>query len=89
MSGPGRRAALPLGGHARPEYLAPGGLAVRHYNREGRVREYDFSVLPAAGPLQRSLAVLFATRCTPDRWAAHCTSESSWRCLRRFTEFLA
>ena len=52
MSGRGRRAALPAGGHARPEYLVAdgqGGLVVRHYNREGRVREYDFAQLPVAG----------------------------------------
>ena len=52
VSGPGRRAALPAGGHARPEYLVAdgqGSLVVRHYNREGRVREYDFTSLPVAG----------------------------------------
>ena len=48
VSGRGRRAALPAGGHARPEYLVTdgqGGLVVRHYDREGRVREYDFAQL--------------------------------------------
>ena len=89
MSGPGHRASLPPDGHARPEYLVAAGLVVRHYNREGRVREYDFCALPVAGPMQRSLAVLFAARCTPDRWAAHATSETSWLYLRQFAEFLA
>ena len=59
MSGRGHRAALPAGGHARPEYLVAdgqGGLVVRHYNREGRVREYDFAQLPVPAPMQASLA---------------------------------
>ena len=54
MSGRGHRASLPAGGHARPEYLiadGQGGLVVRHCNREGRVREYDFASLPVAGVL--------------------------------------
>ena len=92
MSGRGHRASLPAGGHARPEYLVAdgqGGLVVRHCNREGRVREYDFAALPVAGPMQRSLAALFAARCTPDRWSAHATSGTSWLHLRQFAEFLA
>ena len=92
MSGRGRRASLPADGHARPEYLVAdgqGGLVVRHYNREGRAREYDFAALPVAGPMQASLAALFAARCTPDRWSAHATSRGAWIYLRRFAEFLA
>jgi len=90
VSGRGHRASLPAGGHARPEYLiadGQGGLAVRHYNREGRVREYDFASLPVAGPMQASLAALFAARCTPDRWSVHATSRGVWICLRQFAEF--
>ena len=92
MSGRGHRASLPAGGHARPEYLVAderGAVVVRHSNREGRVREYDFSQLPAAGPVQASLAALFAARCTPGRWAAHATSAGAWLLLRQFAEFLA
>ncbi len=92
MSGRGRRAALPAGGHARPEYLVAdghGGLMVHHHNREGRVREYDFAQLPVPAPMQASLAALFAARCTPDRWSAHDSSEGSWLQLRRFAQFLA
>jgi len=62
---------------------------VCHYNREGKVREYDFGELPVAGPMQASLAALFAARCTPARWTAHVTSAASWHHLRRFTESLA
>ena len=92
MSGRGHRAVLPAGGHARPEYLvadADGGLTVRHYNREGRAREYHFTQLPVPAPMQASLAALFAARCTQDRWSKHITSASAWRCIRRFAGFLA
>ncbi|MGH3122007.1 MAG: hypothetical protein ACRDNT_20945 [Streptosporangiaceae bacterium] len=92
MSGRGRRASLPSGGYSRPESLVAdgqGGLVVRHYNREGKVREYDFAELPVAGPMQASLAALFAARCTPGRWTVHVTSAASWHHLRRFTESLA
>jgi hypothetical protein len=92
VSGRGRRAALPAGGHARPEYLVAdghGGLVVCHHNREGRVREYDFASLPVPAPVQASLAALFAARCTPDRWLAHDSSQGSWLQLRRFAQFLA
>ena len=66
-----------------------GAVVVRHGNREGRVQEYDFSRLPAAGPMQASLAALFAARCMPGRWAAHATSAGAWLLLRQFAEFLA
>jgi hypothetical protein len=92
VSGRGRRASLPTGGHTRPEYLVAdgqGGLTVRHYNREGQVREYDFTELPVPAAMQASLAALFAARCTPDRWALHVTSRTSWVYVRRFAEFLA
>jgi hypothetical protein len=92
VSGRGHRAALPGAGHARPEYLVAdgqGGLVVRHCNRAGRVREYDFTALPVAGPMQASLAALFAACCTPGRWSAHGTSSGWWLVLRQFAEFLA
>jgi hypothetical protein len=91
VSGHGHRAALPAGGHSRPEYLAgdeKGALAVRHYNREGRVREYDFTALPVPAAMQASLAALFAARCTPDRWSVHATSRRTWIYLRQFAGFL-
>jgi hypothetical protein len=85
----GRGASRPPADHARPEYLAPDGWVVHHYNREGRVKDYDFSVLPVAEPMQRSLAVLFAARCVPHRWAAHVTSEAVWFLLVPFAEFVS
>ncbi len=92
MSGRGRRASLPERGHARPEYLlADGqdGLVVRHYNRDGDLREYDFGSLPIEGPMKASLAALFAARCTPNRWSAHDTSREAWVYVRQFAGFLA
>jgi hypothetical protein len=64
-------------------------MVVRHHDREGRVREYDFAQLPVSAPMRASLAALFAARCTPDRWSAHDSSEGSWLQLRRFAQFLA
>lgn len=92
MSGRGRRAALPDGGHSRPESLAQDGadgLVVRHFNGKGQVREYDFGSLPVAAPMRASLAGLFAARCTPARWAAHGTSGTAWSHLLHFTRFVA
>jgi hypothetical protein len=92
VSGRGRRATLPEGGHARPEYLVAdghGGLVVRHYNRDGHIREYDFGSLPVEESMKASLAALFAARCTPDRWSAHDTSREAWIYVRRFAGFLA
>lgn len=92
MTGRGRRAALPDGDHARPEYLITnqqGGIVVRHYNRHGQILEFDFSELPVAAPIQSSLAALFAARCTPARWSAHGTSKTVWIHLRQFAQFLA
>ena len=89
MSRRGRSASLPPAGHVRPDRLAPDGLVVHHYNIEGRIHDYDFANLPVAEPLQRSLANLFAGRCTPDRWTAHKTSGSQWVLLQGFAKFLA
>lgn len=89
MSGRGRPATIPAAGHARPEVLTGGGLLVRHYNRSGGRRDYDFATLPVAEPMQRSLAALFAVHCVPHRWAAHATSKARWGCVRNFAQFLA
>ncbi len=89
MSPRGRTASLPPIDHVRPEYLAPDGLVVHHYNGAGRVREYDFAVLPVAEPMQRSLAALFAARCAPHRWTVHASSTLYWRQLETFTAFLS
>lgn len=80
---------MPSADHARPEYLAADGLVVHHYNRFGRVKDYDFSTFPVAEPMQRSLARLFAARCVPHRWTAHGTSNHHWLQLRLFAEFLS
>jgi hypothetical protein len=85
----GRKASLPLADHARPEYVSSDGLVVHHYNRDGRVRDYDFSTLPVAEPLQRSLATLFADRCVPHIWGIHSSSENNWMHLEQFATFLS
>lgn len=85
----GRKASLPQAGHARPEYVSSDGLVVHHYNRDGRVKDYDFSALPVAEPTQRSLATLFADRCVPHIWSVHTTSENNWMLLEQFAAFLS
>ena len=89
MSPRGRKASLPSADHARPEPLAPEGLVVHHYNRSGRVKDYDFSTLPVAEPMQRSLAAVFAGFCRPDEWGAHVTSAGYWYQLEVFAKYLA
>ncbi|TLS46238.1 hypothetical protein FE633_09850 [Streptomyces montanus] len=89
MSRRGRRASLPPGDHSRPEPLDPGGLVVRHVDRNGRVRAYDFARLLVAEPMQRSLAVLFAARCTPNRWGSHRSSRLMFQLLEKFTALLS
>lgn len=85
----GREAALPPDDHTRPPPLAFNGLLVHHYNNRGQVKDYDFATLPVAQPLQQSLAALFASRCAPETWATHRSSQAYWRLLVRFTRFLA
>ncbi|WP_370123666.1 hypothetical protein [Streptacidiphilus sp. MAP12-33] len=51
------------------------------------MRIFDFSLLLAAEPMQRSLAVLFAAK-TP-AWGSHATSRGRFRDLRRFCEVTA
>lgn len=62
---------------------------VHHYNRDGRVKDYDFSTLPVAEPMQRSLASLFADRCVPHIWGVHSSSENNWMHLEQFAAFLS
>ncbi|QKW52661.1 hypothetical protein [Streptomyces buecherae] len=89
MSRRGRKASLPPADFSRPERIQPDGLVVRHYNTAGRVKEYDFSTLPIAEPVQRSLAELFAARCDPNHWSVHKSSKSVWHQLEKFATFLA
>jgi hypothetical protein len=53
------------------------------------VRSYDFSTLPVAEPMQRSLAALFAARCVPHRWSVHSSSQGHWYWVKAFTELVA
>jgi hypothetical protein len=85
----GRKASVPPAEHSAGAPLAPGGLIVHHRNKHDRVKDYDFSTLPAAEPMQRSLAVLFAASCTPSRWSIHSTSGLHWNHLKQFVVFLS
>ncbi|MEU1506292.1 hypothetical protein [Kitasatospora sp. NPDC005748] len=76
-------------GHRRPEVLEDGSLVVHHFNTAGRIVSYDFSMLPVGEAMQRSLAAVFATFCTPHAWASHSTGRTAWRYVRRFAAFLA
>ncbi|MFE2711948.1 hypothetical protein ACFXKI_08120 [Streptomyces mirabilis] len=69
--------------------LAADGLVVQHYNAAGRFRTYDFSTLPVTEAMQRSLAALFAARCTPGKWTSHATSMGSWWHVVLFAEYLS
>lgn len=89
MSRRGRRASLPPAGFSRPERIRPDGLVVLHYNTAGRVKEYDFSTLAVAEPVQRSLAALFAGRCDPNHWSVHKSSRTVWHHVEKFATFLA
>ena len=55
----------------------------------GQIKEFDFSTLTVAEPLQRSLAALFAARCVPEGWTTHVSSSKYWRHVSFFVEFLA
>ncbi|MFI1522810.1 hypothetical protein [Kitasatospora cineracea] len=88
MSGRGRGASLPPGGGpSAPEPLDEGGLVVRHRNVQGLVRAYDFSTLPVAERMQRSLARAFAIPCRRS-WTSHRTSQAYWRHLMAFAQHL-
>lgn len=89
MNPRGHRAALPAADHRRPEYVSPSGLVVHHHNRQGFVKDYDFTTFPVAEPMQRSLAALFAARCVPHLWAAHSTSSTYWYSLGAFADFVS
>lgn len=90
MSRRGRTAALPEGPHERPTVRDEASLVVEHRDAQGRVRSYDFGVLPVSEAFQRSLAVLYAAKCSPGGgWDSVETSEGHWYLVRPFAEFIA
>ncbi|MFF7893881.1 hypothetical protein ACFZDI_18675 [Streptomyces sp. NPDC007907] len=91
MSRRGRKAALPTTPFRRPPVLGedPGDVVVRHTTKQGTTRAYDFGLLPMAAAMQRSLAVLFAEKCTNGAWTSLRTSEGTWRHLSALGEFLS
>lgn len=84
--GRGKRAALPPADYSAPNLVSTvTGLVVCHVNRDGHRRDFDFSTLPGAEPLQRSLAVLFAAHSR--RWGSHETSNRVFQHMRSFARF--
>ncbi|UQI49841.1 hypothetical protein M1P56_35725 (plasmid) [Streptomyces sp. HU2014] len=91
MSRRGHKATLPTTPFRRPAVLGddPSDVVVRHTTKQGSTRAYDFGRLPMAPAMQRSLAVLFATKCTSGAWTSLRTSEGTWRHLHALGEFLS
>jgi hypothetical protein len=87
VSGRGRRAVLPPADYRVEPPLAAQGLLVTVVNHEGHAKALDFADLPAAAPMQRSLAAAFAgqSRC----WTSHRTADTFWGKLLLFTRFLS
>ncbi|MGW2937919.1 site-specific integrase [Streptomyces sp. NPDC001156] len=91
MSRRGRKATLPATPFRRPAVLGddPRDVVVRHATKQGATRVYDFGQVPVAPAMQRSLAVLFAAKCTSGAWTSLKSSMVTWRCLHALGEFLA
>ncbi|MFJ2721794.1 hypothetical protein [Streptomyces sp. NPDC087437] len=91
MSRRGRKAALPEGGHRRPDVLASGGLLVRHVAEDGvKKATYDFGLLPVPEMLQREFAEVFAATAGPDgTWKSIASSREAWLIVLYFSRFLA
>jgi hypothetical protein len=62
-------------------------LVVTVVNKAGHSKMFDFAGLPVAAPMQRSLAVAFATQSRG--WTSHETGVGYWRKLRVFAGFLS
>ncbi|MFE3556286.1 hypothetical protein ACFXKW_15675 [Streptomyces sp. NPDC059193] len=62
-------------------------MTVHVYNQAGHAKAFDFGVLPAAEPMQRSLARLYAER--SHRWTSHQSANQHWMALEDFTRFVA
>ncbi|WP_331732105.1 hypothetical protein [Streptomyces sp. NBC_00989] len=87
MSGRGRKAVLPPAGHRTEPPLAPGGFVVTVTNKAGYGKEFDFTGLPVAGPVQQSLAAAFAA--LSRGWTCHKTAGSYWGRIRVFAAFVS
>ncbi|MES9587552.1 hypothetical protein ABWK57_01425 [Streptomyces sp. NPDC094045] len=91
MSRRGHKAALPTTPFRRPPVLGEDAsdLVVLHITKEGTTRAYDFGRLQMPAAMQRSLAVLFAEKCTNGAWTSLKTSEGTWRHMPALGKFLA
>ncbi|MFC9636323.1 hypothetical protein ACFTY8_45860 [Streptomyces mirabilis] len=78
---------MPPVGHRVEPPLAPESLVVTVINQAGHRRTFDFSCLPVAEPMRRSLAASFAAQSR--RWNTHGTALSYWDGLLTFARFLS
>ncbi|MFF2408977.1 hypothetical protein [Streptomyces sp. NPDC058092] len=80
---------MPTTPFRRPAVLGedPSDVVVRHTTKQGATRAYDFGQLPMAPAMQRSLAVLFAAKCTDGSWTSLKTSMGTWRHLHTLGKF--
>ncbi|MFF0405652.1 hypothetical protein [[Kitasatospora] papulosa] len=91
MSRRGSKATLPMTPFRRPAVLGedPSDVVVCHTTKQGATRAYDFGQLPMAAAMQRSLALLFAAKCTNGSWNSLKTSMGTWRHLHALGRFWA
>ncbi|MFE1961293.1 hypothetical protein [Streptomyces sp. NPDC059479] len=88
MSRRGRSASLPPADHSAPAATDPlDDRVVHHRDRDGHVRKFDFTTLPVAEPMQRSLAALFGA--VTKGWSSHETSKGAFKSIRAFTTYLS
>jgi len=94
VTGRGRPATIPDGGHARPEVLTGGGLVVHHYNRAGGRLDFDFATLAghrsdtavAGGVVRSALRPAPVVCATPRRGCRWGCLEEPHRVPRRAAE---
>ena len=87
MTGRGHSAARPPANFRVEPALAAQGLAVTVVNHEGHAAIFDFTDLPAPGPMQHSLAAVFAERSR--YWSSHRSAGCYWNHLLTFAQFLS
>nr|WP_196790088.1 hypothetical protein [Streptomyces caniscabiei] len=78
---------MPPPDHRSEPPLTPEGLVVTVINKAGHPKEFDFSELSVAEPMQRSLAAAFAAQSS--QWTSHSTANSYWEVLELFARFIS
>jgi hypothetical protein len=87
MTGKGHRAVPPPAGYQVEPALTGQGLVVTVVNHDRRAKAFDFATLPVPGPMQRSLASVFAEQSR--RWNSHLSAVTYWDKLLIFARFLS